>query len=144
MKIDPTTYRAAAFSMSDLPELIVDGDPADWLPIPHSRHGLNDTIRVDGDGTTVTCQQCDGEGAPLPRETFPNQRNCRHCDGHGTRPLRAGDRVTLATECGFCGQQHNYTHPFATATVNQIRWVRDAGDWVWLVTVTDVQSLEES
>ena len=125
--------------MMDLPVLVVDVGvgmtPMDWM------HHNRNTVRIDGPLPTVECQQCDGEGAPLPRGTFPNQRNCRHCDGHGTRPLRVGDRVTLAEAPN---PPHTYTvppRPFATATVAKIEESNRLGVTVTRVTVSEVEAL---
>jgi len=110
--------------MTDLPTLIVDGDPDDWVersPLHTPPFPLHDTVRIDG---------------PLP--TVP-------IEGYtGRRPLRVGDRVTLATFDCRCPNCHTFgcaDHkpvPFATATVTKTRkWQRPEGGYI--VTVTDVE-----
>jgi RecJ-like exonuclease len=137
--------------MSDLPELVVDGDPADW---PHDRWNSpwpeRRTVRVDD---------------PLPTvENYPYDDP----SGYECRPLRVGDRVELATECERCvgvgavlsigqaGKARNRecvdcgstgSVPFATATVTRIEYDEPPQEYegtvdpVWLVTVTDVEAL---
>ena len=123
--------------MSDLPTLIVDGDPADWLFWHTKTRGGQSTVRVDGPLPTV--EEClDGEVYFV------------------TRPLRVGDRVILANYCPGCkdwfhngdgtlsslGRAHpdcngKGTVPFATATVARIQ-NHGLG---YFVTVTDVEVL---
>jgi len=115
--------------MSDLPTLIVEGDPADFEaqegdPCPvhgrvHNAHGwyVCHTFRIDGPLPTV--EDClDGEVYFV------------------TRPLRVGDRVTLF----YIDYEYDFTErPFATATVTDIV---DLGRWCRVtVTVTDVEAL---
>ena len=130
--------------MSDLPTLIVDGDPADYITEDYYEDGtqvvpVRTTVRVDG---------------PLP--TVPARKNA---DGWrlNARPLCAGDRVTLATTCNHreCRSEYSIEHdtewacnhwqtdgsvPFATATVDTLL----ASDHPWVahdITLTDVEVL---
>jgi len=66
--------------MSDLPTLFVDADPADIIAGNLSSYGF----RIDG---------------PLPTVPAFIEGNF---DNDWTRPLRAGDRVALATKCQWC------------------------------------------
>ena len=114
--------------MSDLPMLIVDGDPTDWLTCGYEHPTIGqcppdrDTVRIDDDLPTVTDPDDIVEGEPWGRT------------------LRAGDRVTLAT------QDHEHpnggrtkTRPFATATVADIDMNTTGTEW--LITVTKVEAL---
>jgi len=93
--------------MSDLPILVA----ARCWAFP------NLMVRVDGDLPTVR----DPDGCMVDGKMLYH------------RPLRVGDRVTLATE------QDDFDH--ATATVDKI--VKDLGEnWVYYITLTDVK--EES
>lgn len=88
--------------------LIVDGDPADWLPI--------ESIRIPG-RQWVTVDE-------LPTVTEPWEPHT--ADPVVIRSLWIGDTVTLAIECdGRCDPTSGAFkgcngHPFATATVARI------------------------
>lgn len=128
---------------TDHPTLIVDGHAADWLPDDSFPLGEPDepprnTVRIDG---------------PLP--TVMERCRDRKCPWSGhPRPLRADDRVTLyanvpcTPRADLCTHEHCGSVPFATATVANIEpHLRTAGGRQYgpaLVTVTDVQPLEES
>ena len=96
----------------DLPVLVVDGDPADYITEDYYEDGtqvvpVRTTVRVDG---------------PLP--TVPARKNA---DGWrlNARPLRAGDRVMLAYLDVYDGDYDSYGRtddpvPFATATVDKV------------------------
>jgi len=121
--------------------LVVDGEPADWLlpysdPCPCEREHRS-TVRIDGPPPTVVDEWTGGydyDGMPLP----------------APRPLRVGDKVTLATaqpwdkDAGAWVGAVCDPHPFATATVAKVQPVsrivarRQVTDR-WLVTVTDVE-----
>ena len=119
--------------MSDLPTLVVDGDPILWHGISASGIPHRATVRVD-DLPTVT-------------EAWPTDD-----DGVFVRQLRVGDRVTLATECcadpetcrtftdpGCCwGPVGDGTVPFATATVARIV-NHGTGYFVTVTAYTDVE-----
>jgi hypothetical protein len=108
--------------MSDLPELLVDGDPDDWVersPLHTPPFPLHDTVRIDGDLPTAI------------------------------KALRAGDRVTLATECDCCDCSCGPPHPFATATVTEIdTYYADpprpgwTGKDINVIYLTDVEALQ--
>jgi len=107
--------------LSDLPALFVDGDRQRLLMV-----GMVDTVRIDGPLPTVWERCRDPE--------------C-HCNGGFIgHPLRAGDRVTLATEHvkHYKHGRTERTFPFATAEVVSAHQ-GDSG--VWAITVTDVEEL---
>ena len=125
--------------MSELATLIVDGDPADWLPPePYFEHSHWEfTVRIDA----------------LPIVTYVE----RAFDGLNsivTRPLRVDDRVTLATieveqDETSGGQWPLGPVPFATATVAKVldpeykarHGLSDVLVPGYHVTVTDVKAL---
>ena len=107
--------------------LIVDGPPSEWLPGTYDEPLLT-IVRVDGDLPTV-------------------QQPCRvHSPDSGTypRPLRVGDRVTLATPTpaytkdGY--EAGMFFDPFATATVANIDTADPEYD-CHFVTVENVEAL---
>jgi hypothetical protein len=117
------------------PILTVDGDPSDWLPIPESfgdgwrvHSPTRDTVRIDGDLPTVTEEWTGGydyDGMPLP----------------APRPLRVGDKVTLATVWKDSDDEWCQSS-FATATVARIeKHIEMTGSFA-LVTVSDVEALD--
>ena len=110
--------------MSNLPTLIVDVDPIDWLTL------CRYTVRVD-DLPTV---QRDVVHNAIPAD---KQR----------RLLRVDDRCTLATETIVGGHEGDWqyaTVPFATATVTNIEQEHDNKEPIfrsWIVTVSDVEPI---
>jgi hypothetical protein len=165
--------------MRDLPELVVDGPPSEWLPGTHDGSLLT-IVRVDGPLPTVTPISDDalmaamhvlesalhdeGRNPQYHRQLMKRHRaewptlwsaidNLRYVAQ--PRPLRAGDRVTLATKCkcvDYDDGPYQYAPcfgkgfvPFATATVARVEprqdYMESSDDLVWLVTVTDVEEL---
>jgi hypothetical protein len=125
--------------------LVVDGEPADWLlpysdPCPCEREHRS-TVRIDGPPPTVDCQWCD--------ECLLELRDSSGC--LKPRPLRAGDKVALATaqpwdkDAGAWVGAVCDPHPFATATVARVEprqdYMESSDRLVWLVTVSDVEAL---
>ena len=118
----------------DLPELVVDGDPDDWVHVgggraPHShgpRQPRRNTVRVDGPLPTVT--ELDPHTYTEKSARARLSRNpglvMREIDGKWytgqVRPLRVGDRVLLATIDRVSYAPGGYQVPFATATVAKV------------------------
>ena len=101
----------------------------EWLA-PHN------TIRIDGPLPTVCGCACH---RVLPAPLADADCNCEKYQ----RPLREGDRVTLAW---FNADSPHPAHdrvPFATATVTKIETPTGHGYDLpcWIVTVTDVEAL---
>ena len=119
---------------TDLLTLTVDGDPADWLFWHTKTRGGQSTIRVDGSLPNV-----------YDEDSF----------GYSMRPLRAEDRVMLATYCPACIDVGGPTPvecddgtcgPFATATIAKVQPVsrivaRKKIIDQWLIIVTEVTPL---
>jgi hypothetical protein len=152
-----------SFKESDLPILVVDGDPADWLPCAGHAHPngpcapMRNTVRIDG---------------PLPRVKVLEWKDGKLYN-QWDRPLQKDDRVTLATPCPRCHGRGTVwitssskrrprlndpdpgvdataqfdcppTVPFATATVANITEHYEGVSRPfhhWHVTVTDVEAL---
>jgi hypothetical protein len=118
--------------------LVGAGDPADWLlpysdPCPCEREHRS-TVRIDGDLPTVT------EKRHLELRPY-GQGNWRTVH---QRPLRVGDKVTLATVWKDSDDEWCQSS-FATATVARVEprqdYMESSDRLVWLVTVSDVEAL---
>jgi hypothetical protein len=114
------------------PILIVDGGPSDWLPTMNYilsndvalPPGCN-TVRIDGDLPTVQ---------PIPDSWVDDSWKRAQ-----ERPLRVGDKVTLATVWKDSDDEWCQSS-FATATVAEV-YANYHGSNVSYITVTDVEAL---
>jgi len=111
--------------MTDRPvaTLVVEGEPADWLFWHKKTRGGQSNIRIDDLPAVRDPDGCMVDGKMLYH-----------------RPLRVGDRVTLATWVAHPAT--NVNRMFATATVAEI--ARGGGMdplWPHLITVEDVEAL---
>ena len=102
--------------MTDLPTLVVNSSPREWMPNELWAEPLLQTVRIDA--------------MPLVTEKLLDVATWH-------RPLRAGDRVALAEAPN--PPHWNEPVPFATATVDRTEKHYDADEW--LVTVTNVEAL---
>ena len=111
--------------MSDLPELVVDGPVLSLDPVHGGEMPERHTVRIDALPTVTKWIGTD-------------------FDVEWKRPLRAGDRVTLAAMCADCPGVPTHWHTFATATVADTICIYGQPDDHWVVTVTDVTTLERN
>jgi hypothetical protein len=123
------------FAGTELPTLVVDdcnGSMSEgWF-----------IVRIDGDRPTVTDDEM-----PLHKAWERSNRWYDHDhDKYCTRPLRAGDRVTLATRQVITTRSHSQGDhiPFATATVANIIGARANGKTWWNVTVTEAETISKN